>query len=201
MKISVFGLGKLGFPMAAVFADKGHDVLGIDVSAETVAALKEGVITVDEPGLEYLVSTNAVRLSFSTELDERFSSSEMSFVIVPTPSGPGDAFVNDYVESALETIGHALRGASSPHTVVIASTVMPGSTDTVLAPALAKSLGKPLAERVNPGYPPGLIAPGPVVRDLQHPALIPVGAENEPSGKPLLDSSHRRSGPDLPSRS
>lgn len=200
MEIAVFGLGKLGLPMAAVFADRGHDVLGVDTSAEAVSALNKGIVEIDEPGLDVLVSTNADRLSFSTSLDERFSSCEMSFIIVPTPSGPDNAFVNDYVVSALETIGDALRNGSSGHTVVIASTVMPGSTDSVLALALEQRLGEPLGERVSLCYSPEFIALGSVVRDLQHPDMILVGAANTESGKVLVDFYHSLCGPHVPFR-
>lgn len=198
MKVAVFGLGKLGLPMAAVFADSGHSVRGVDLSQATVDALNEGRVLIQEPGLKELVSANSERLSATTSVEEALDGADISFVIVPTPSGPDDAFVNSYVEAALTDIGRVLAGTGRDHLVVIASTVMPGSTQSVLAPALERELGSKLGRGVELCYSPEFIALGTVVSDLLNPDMILVGARNIESGKRLVDFYQSVSGSDIP---
>src|SRR5688572_13768775 len=96
-RLAVVGLGKLGSPMAAVFAAKGFDVVGLDVSREYVDALNAGRAPVEEPRLQELIDTSRTRLRATTSYEEAVEASDISFVIVPTPSGHDHFFINDYV--------------------------------------------------------------------------------------------------------
>src|SRR4051812_2950788 len=128
MRISVIGLGKLGTPLAAVLASKGHEVIGLDVNPDFVRLLASGKAPVDEPGLQGLIDAHGARLSATTDFEQAVLGSEVSFVIVPTPSDSSGGFSNKYVLSALASIGVALRKKRDYHVVNITSTVMPGST-------------------------------------------------------------------------
>jgi UDP-glucose 6-dehydrogenase len=91
MNISVIGLGKLGSPLAAVLASKGHTVLGVDADADKVRHLAAGRAPVEEPGLAERIAGSAARLSATTDVSQAVLDTETTFVIVPTPSQPDGA--------------------------------------------------------------------------------------------------------------
>jgi UDPglucose 6-dehydrogenase len=141
MNISVIGLGRLGAPMAAVFAEKGHHVIGVDVDAATIEALNAGRAPVQEPRLEEFITRNRDRLTATGNAEEAVAATDMTFIIVPTPSNPDGAFSLRYVLEAAQSIGRALARKSGFHLVVLSSTVMPGSTGGHLLPALERESG------------------------------------------------------------
>ena len=187
MRVVVAGLGKLGLPMAAVFAESGHEVVGVDPVQPVVDALNEGRVLIDEPGLPEMIAANRERISATTDYADAIPGAEMTFIIVPTPSGDDGAFINDYVVTALEQIGAVLRDNPQPHLVAVTSTVMPGATAAVLAPAFEQALGRPLGDGVSLCYSPEFIALGSVIRDLQTPDFVLIGADDEAEGQRLAD--------------
>src|SRR5207244_2216229 len=122
LNISVIGLGKLGSPMAAVLADKGHTVLGVDVNEGFVKAIQEGRGPVRETGLDELVARNRARLSATTDYAQAVLATEMTFVIVPTPSKADGTFSIDHILAACRAIGQALTRQTSFLVVVSSST-------------------------------------------------------------------------------
>src|SRR5260370_628411 len=141
MKLSIIGLGKLGAPMSAVMAHKGHVVVGVDVNPGFVAALNDGKAPVREPGLQEMIDANRERISATGNYEEAILATDATFIIVPTPSDPDGRFSLRYVLSAAEQIGAALRKKKDWHLVVLSSTVMPGSTGGTLLPALERASG------------------------------------------------------------
>lgn len=128
MRIVVVGLGKLGAPLAAVLASKGHEVVGVDVNPALVAAINAGRAAFSEPGLQERINAGRHRLRATTNFAEAIPGTDISFVIVPTPSGQDGMFTNQWVIEAVHEIGAVLRTTSDYHVVAITSTVMPGST-------------------------------------------------------------------------
>jgi UDPglucose 6-dehydrogenase len=187
VKVVVAGLGKLGLPMAAVFAESGHEVVGVDPVPSVVDALNDGRVLIEEPGLPEMIAANKDRIRATTEYAEALPGADMTFIIVPTPSGDDGAFINDYVVAALEQIGAVLRDNAQPHLVAVTSTVMPGATDAVLSPAFEQALGRPLGDGVSLCYSPEFIALGSVIRDLKNPDFVLIGADDEASGRRLAD--------------
>ena len=182
MRLSIVGLGKLGAPMAAVMAHKGHSVIGVDVNPASVAALQDGRAPVNEPGLPEMIEANRERLAATQDYGEAVLGSEVTFIIVPTPSDPGGRFSMRYVLSAAEKIGAALRGKTAWHLVVLSSTVMPGSTGGELLPALEAASGKRCGTGFGLCYNPEFIALGSVIRDMLNPDMILIGESDERSG-------------------
>jgi UDPglucose 6-dehydrogenase len=190
--LSVIGLGKLGSPMAAVFASKGFDVVGLDLNADFVDRLNAGQAPVVEPQLQGLIDANRARLRATTDWNDAISKSDISFIIVPTPSGPDARFSNRYLLTALEQIGAALRSKDGYHLVVVTSTVMPGSTEGELTASLEHASGRKVGENLGLCYNPEFIALGSVVRDMLHPDMILIGESDARAGE-LLESVYRRS--------
>ena len=92
MRISIIGLGKLGAPMSAVMAHKGHTVVGVDINPDFVKAIQEGRPPVNEPQLAELITANRERLSATESYEEAILATDVTFIIVPTPSGPDGRF-------------------------------------------------------------------------------------------------------------
>ena len=129
-QISVFGLGYVGCVSAACLAEVGHFVVGVDVNPAKVGLVNEGMATILEPGIAELVSEmrGQGRLRATLDVAEAVSQSRISLVCVGTPSRPNGSLDLGYVERVCAEIGTAMRGAAGRHTVVIRSTILPGST-------------------------------------------------------------------------
>jgi len=182
MRVAVVGLGKLGAPLAAVLASKGNDVLGIDLNPETVRLLNEGRAPVEEPGLQELVSGSRERLTATTELAVA-TDADVTILLVPTPSDSRGAFSNEHLLGAVEQLGAGLHGRDAYHVVVVGSTVMPGSCDTEIRPALESASGRRVGETLGLCYSPEFIALGSVIRDMLEPDMVLIGESDPRAGE------------------
>src|SRR5690242_10450381 len=142
MNISVVGLGKLGTPLAAVFASKGHHVIGVDVSERTVQAINDGRSVINEPGLADLIARHRQSLSATTDIGEAVAGTDATFILVPAPSGADGLFSANLVLAAATHIGRGLARKSSYHLVVVVSTLTPGTTGGEILPLLERESGK-----------------------------------------------------------
>jgi UDPglucose 6-dehydrogenase len=192
MNISVVGLGKLGAPLAAVLASKGFDVVGVDLNQAFVDALNAGKAPVEEPRLQELIDANRSRLKATTNIDEAILATEVTFVIVPTPSDASGRFSNAALLGAMKSIGLALRRKDSYHVVVVTSTVMPGSTGGEIRQALEQHSGRRVGPQLGLCYNPEFIALGSVVRDMLRPDMILIGESDKTAGD-LLESIYAKS--------
>jgi UDPglucose 6-dehydrogenase len=184
MRIAVVGIGKLGAPLAAVLASKGNEVLGIDVNPEAVHLVNEGRAPVEEPGLQGLVTASRDRLAATTELSAA-AEQDVTILLVPTPSDERGAFSHTYVLGAVEEVGRALRGRDDYHLVVVASTVMPGTCDAEIRPALETASGRRVGESLGLCYSPEFIALGSVIRDMLEPDMVLIGESDVRAGDVL----------------
>lgn len=187
MKVVVVGLGRLGLPMAAVFAASGATVVGVDANDEVIAAVMAGRASVVEPGLAEMLARAEGRISATGDFSLAISGADASFIVVPTPSGEDRMFSLANVLAAVRSIGGVLRGKSGKrHLVVVTSTVMPGATMGPIRKALEHSSGLTVGEGVGLCYSPEFIALGSVVNDLTRPDMILVGESDRDSGDLLL---------------
>jgi UDPglucose 6-dehydrogenase len=192
MKLSVIGLGKLGSPLAAVMSSKGFDVVGADLNQAYVDAINQGRAPVIEPRLQELIDQSKGRLRATADVSEAVRSTDATFVIVPTPTGPDGTFIMDYVLQAAEPIGRALAAKSEYHLIVLTSTVMPGDTQGKLVPALERVSGKRCGQDFGVCYNPEFIALGSVVYNMLNPDFILVGESDAKAGA-LLEIIYRQS--------
>jgi UDPglucose 6-dehydrogenase len=190
MKLSIVGLGKLGSPMAAVMAHKGHTVIGVDLNPAFVAALQQGRAPVNETGLAEMIRGNRERLTATQNFEEAIFASEITFIIVPTPSGPDGTFSVEFVLNVAERIGAALRKKPEWHLVALCSTVMPGATGGQLLPALEAHSGKKCGVDFGLCYNPEFIALGSVIHDMLNPDMILIGESDARSGS-LLEKMYK----------
>jgi len=190
MNLSVIGLGKLGAVLAGVLAEAGHEVVGVDVNPKSVDAINQGIAPVREPGLDDMIRKNAARLSATGDVASAIARTDVTFIVVPTPSGPDGTFSIKFVLNAIEPIGQALRGKEGYHLVVLSSTVMPGACGNEIVPALERASGKKCGVDFGFCYNPEFIALGSVIRDMQSPDMILIGESDERAGA-LLESVYR----------
>ena len=181
-RISVVGLGKLGACMAACIASKGHTVIGVDLSPSTVGLVNSGQPPVVEPGLGDRMSEARARLAATDDYDEAIRKSEITFIVVPTPSENHGAFSLRHVREAALGIGRALRKKSTYHLVVLTSTVLPGSSEYGVLPLLERESGKRCGEDFGFCYGPEFIALGSVIRDFLNPDFVLVGESDDRAG-------------------
>lgn len=191
MDLAVVGLGKLGSPLAAVLASKGHNVVGVDLNPYFVDKINAGEAPVVEPQLQEMIDANRARLRATSDFGDAIPNTDISFIIVPTPSKPDGAFTNQYVLSAVESIGKALRGKDRYHVVNITSTVMPGSTGGEIRAALEAASGKKVGVDIGLTYNPEFIALGSVVRDLLYPDMLLIG-ESDPRAGDVLEAVYKK---------
>lgn len=182
---SVFGLGKLGACIAATLAARGFDVVGIDIDAEKVRRVNEGLPPVDEPLLAETVRAGRERLRASTDPREAVKT-DASFFIPPTGSLPDGSFTNEFLLKAMQPCAAALLAAGKKgHLFVCSSTTTPGACDSVLVPMIEKETRWTCGRDFGFCYNPEFIALGNVVNGLLEPDLVLVGESDPASGAAL----------------
>jgi len=178
MDISVLGSGYVGTTIAACFADLGHDVTAIDIDEDIVAALNAGEAPIHEPGLADLVATHARENLTATTDYGAVPDTDVTFMALQTPSNEDGSIDTAAVESAATMLGEAIADEEY-HRVVVKSTVVPSTTEDVVAPLVAEAAGTTVGEGVEFGMNPEFLREGSAVSDFQHPDKIVLGAESE----------------------
>ncbi|MCX5661528.1 MAG: nucleotide sugar dehydrogenase [Planctomycetota bacterium] len=184
-RLCVVGLGKLGSPIAACLAAKGFTVVGVDTDPAKIDAIKQGKSPVFEPGLDEMLARTAGRLTATADLAAATHATDVTFIIVPTPSEADGGFSLRFALPACRTIGQALRSKETPHLVVMTSTVMPGATDGPLRQALEQSSGRRCGDGWGLCYSPEFVALGSVIRDFLSPDFLLIGQSDAASGDRL----------------
>jgi GDP-mannose 6-dehydrogenase len=186
MRASIFGLGYVGCVTAACLAKAGHRIIGVDINPDKVAMVNAGTSPLVEPGLGDLLAevTAAGRLRATTSTDEGVSESDLALICVGTPSRDNGQLDVDALRRVAEGIGHRLRQHPKPYTVVLRSTVLPGTTESVVLPAL-RGPGSPTPAGVYVAVNPEFMREGTSLRDFSRPPLTLVGCDTSRTG-PLL---------------
>src|SRR5690606_36482683 len=137
-RIAIFGLGYVGCVSAACLGDAGHQVWGVDLNADKVRMVNEGKSPLVEPGLDALLSkvARSGRLRATTSCEEAVANSDLAFLCVGTPGDEHGQLQLDAMRRVCEEIGQALKGSGREFTVIVSSTVLPGTTENEVWPAL-----------------------------------------------------------------
>ena len=177
MRVSVFGLGYVGCVSAASFAGDGHEVVGVDVNADKVASINAGCSPIVEPGLEDLLGecSSQGRLRATTDTADAIRSTDVSLLCVGTPSRKNGSLDLQYLERVSEDVGRAIRDKQDYHVVVVRSTVLPGTTHSVVIPALERESGKKYGEGFGVSVNPEFLREGTALKDFRKPPLTLVG--------------------------
>ena len=179
MKIAVIGGGYVGLVSGACLANYGHDVLIVEQDASKVSQINNGESPIHEDGLdEILQKSIGTKLQATTHLDDAVQTSDLTMIAVGTPFD-GDEIDLSQIESASAAIGQALKEVDRYHVVVVKSTVVPGTTDDLVAPLLEKFSGKSIGEQIGVGMNPEFLREGNAVSDFMTPDRIVMGGNDE----------------------
>ena len=186
MRVSVFGLGYVGCVSAAAFADEGHEVVGVDVVADKVAAVNEGRSPIVEPGLDEVLQrgVQSGRLRATAHTGDAVRATDLTLICVGTPSRKNGSLDLAYLTRVCTEIGEVLRDKDSYHVVVVRSTVLPGTTHDTVIPALENASGKKYGQHFGVSVNPEFLREGTALRDFKHPPLTLVGHNHAADAAP-----------------
>jgi len=176
--ISVFGLGYVGTVAAACLAHKGNRVIGVDVNAAKVEVIERGQSPILEPGLTELISEvrRSNRLRATVDAARAVSQTDISFICVGTPGLRDGKFDLSHVESVCSEIGQALRKKDSFHLIVLRSTVLPETTESVVIPRLQAASGRMAGSDFGVCVNPEFMREGTAVNDFLEPVITVIAA-------------------------
>ena len=189
LSVSIFGLGYVGSVSAACFASKGHKVIGVDVSRAKVEMMASGRSPIVEAQVSELIADaeKSGHLHATTDANHAVLNSDVSFVCVGTPSLKNGKLDLSHIESVAKEIGAAIRQKKSPHVFVLRSTVLPGTTETVVLPILEKESGKQCGKDFTVCYNPEFMREGSAVADFLNPPYTILGARDSHHLAPLRE--------------
>ena len=184
MRISIFGLGYVGTVSAGCLADDGHEVVGVDPLPTKVDLINRGQSPIIETDIGEIIAATvkAGRLRATSDPAEAIRETELSFVCVGTPSQANGNLDLRYIRRICEQIGDALKGKSARHTVVIRSTILPGTMHKMVIPTLEEFSGKKAGVDFGVCNNPEFLREGSAVKDFRQPPKTVIGESDQTSG-------------------
>lgn len=186
MKIAVFGLGYVGIVSAACLARDGHEVIGVDPQPAKVDLVRAGRSPIVEKHVDGLLAEAVVdgRIRATTSPAEAVAASDLCFVCVGTPSRRNGSLDTSAVERVCEEIGAAVAKRDRPYTVVIRSTILPGTMRNVVIPALTRTAGG--TDRLKIANNPEFLRESTAVYDYDNPPKTVVGSDDPAVAQEVL---------------
>ena len=181
MKISVFGLGYVGAVSCGCLSAIGHQVIGVDTNALKVRMINDGESPVVEDGINELIAAavKAGTLRATADVADAVLNSEISLISVATPSNPNYTPNLTAIDAVISSIGAVIRKKNGPHTVVIRSTVQPGTTEDRILPLLLESSGRSIGTGLSLVFNPEFLREGSSVKDFHNPPQTVIGSLDE----------------------
>lgn len=178
MRVSVFGMGYVGVVSAACLADAGHTVVGVDISPAKIKMIAAGETPILEERIDSLVKSTVAtgKLRATDDSLAAVADTDVSFISAGTPPGPTGAPSLEAVDACVAAIGKAAASKKGPHTVVVRSTIPPGTTEKRLKPILEQAAGRRVGDRLNLCFNPEFLREGSSVRDFYKPPQTIIGS-------------------------
>lgn len=191
-RVSVVGLGKLGFGLALSFAGRGFNVIGVDTNKKVIDTIKRGRSHIVEPNVEDVLRKVKNRFHVTADHREAIKESDATFILVATPSDSNGNFSNSYVEDALKSLAQSFGESKKKyHLFIVSSTVMPGSIHERLIPIIERYSGRKLNEDFGVCHVPDFVALGSVIDDFQNPDFVLIGESDSRAGQ-YAEALYRR---------
>ena len=189
VKISVFGLGYVGTVSAGCLANRGHQVIGVDPVATKVELINRGQSPIIEPEIAEILSAavKAGGLRAMQDPKQAVLDTDLSFICVGTPSQANGNLDLTYIRRICEQIGDALKHKSGRHTVVIRSTILPGTMRNIAIPVLQQFSGKKAGVDFGVCHNPEFLREGSAVKDFNFPPQTVIGELDRESGDALAE--------------
>jgi GDP-mannose 6-dehydrogenase len=187
VKISIFGMGYVGTVSAGCLAMEGHEVIGVDPVRTKVDLINAGQCPIIEEDIGEIIAAmvKSGRLRATQDQDEAIRQTELSFVCVGTPSQSNGNLDLTYIRRVCELIGRALKNKSTRHTVVIRSTILPGTMLGIVIPTLEECSGKKAGADFGVCNNPEFLREGSAVKDFNAPPKTVIGQVDRESGDML----------------
>jgi GDP-mannose 6-dehydrogenase len=184
LKISIFGMGYVGTVSAGCLAMEGHEVIGVDPVRTKVDLINAGQCPIIEEDIGEIIAAmvKSGRLRATADQDEAIRHTELSFVCVGTPSQPNGNLDLSYIRRVCELIGRALKNKPARHTVVIRSTILPGTMLQIVIPTLEEYSGKKAGADFGVCNNPEFLREGSAVKDFNAPPKTVIGQVDRESG-------------------
>lgn len=181
MRLSVFGLGYVGCVSAACFADDGNEVIGVDVNPTKVEIINSGKSPIIEDGINDLMAevVKSGRLLATTDSERAILDSDLSLICVGTPSNQNGSLHLRHVEQVCREIGSVLKTKEKRHVVVVRSTMLPGTIENTVVPALEETSGKKAVTDFGICINPEFLREGSSLKDFYAPPFTLIGADDE----------------------
>jgi len=181
MKIGIVGSGYVGTTVAACFADFGHAVMNVDVDESVVTALNDGTAPIDEPGLDDLLDRyGGETLYATTDYGDLVDfAPDAIFLALPTPATEDGSIDTAIVEAGAESLGRVLADIDGYPTVVVKSTVVPGTTEDVVGPILERESGGEVGVDFGLAMNPEFLREGSAVSDFTDPDKLVFGTSDD----------------------
>lgn len=179
-RISIFGLGYVGTVTAACLAHKGNEVIGVDLNSAKVEALQAGRSPIVEPEVADLIATchQSCFLRATTDSGSAVLNTDISFLCVGTPSLRSGKLDLGHLEPVCREIGEILKKKGSFHLVVLRSTVLPGTAESIVIPVLEKASGRRMGEGFGLCVNPEFMREGTAVADFLEPPTTVIGSRD-----------------------
>jgi len=180
MRISVLGLGYVGAVSAACLARDGHHVVGVDVDPHKLELIRSGRSPIVEEGIQELTRdvVTAGRLTVTDDVAAAIRDTELSFICVGTPSSPNGSQDLGAIRRVMQSIGQAIGAKADFHTVILRSTVQPGTIDDVMRPILEQASGKRADQDFGVGFQPEFLREGTSIKDYDNPPFTVIGTQS-----------------------
>jgi GDP-mannose 6-dehydrogenase len=187
VKISIFGLGYVGTVSAGCLAQDGHQVVGVDTVEKKVDFINRGDSPIIEKEIGEIIASGvkAGRLRATCDATGAILDTELTFVCVGTPSQANGNLDLRYVRRTCEQIGEALKHKPDRHTLVVRSTMVPGTMQKVVIPAIEEFSGKSAGVDFGVCYNPEFLREGSAVSDFHSPPKTVIGELDTCSGETL----------------
>jgi GDP-mannose 6-dehydrogenase len=187
LKISIFGMGYVGTVSAGCLAQNGHEVIGVDPVRTKVDLINAGQSPIIEAEIGKIIAeaVRSGRLRATDNQDEAINQTELSFVCVGTPSQANGNLDLTYIRRVCELIGRALKNKTARHTVVIRSTILPGTMRDIVIPTLEENSGKKAGSDFGVCNNPEFLREGSAVMDFNFPPKTVIGQFDRESGELL----------------
>lgn len=179
MFITIIGTGYVGLVSGACLADKGHQVTCVDIDHEKISKLNSGHCPIYEDGLQFILNKNlGKRLFFSENLEESLNKSSVVMICVGTPFD-GEKIDLSFLEKASSQVGRIIKLSSERKTIIVKSTVVPGTTEKFVSKIIENNSGKRKGADFGLGMNPEFLREGSAVNDFMNPDRIVLGGTDD----------------------